>query len=698
MFVNKPAGASTATARPPMAGSSGEHGAETVGAKAGVAIGVVTALLGAGGAAVGVMVVREPAAAPRRAAVVRADEGDGLADTGAGPSLRTRPVVLAAPSWDDDFGHVVVTGAGAPTVEAPAGVADRGADTVLLARVKALDGVVAAEVVGPRTLAVTTDRAVPALRSVPGVVAVGDDVPMGATADPDEPAQWHLANTGRTGQSGYPAVAGADVDAARAWTVSEGAGVIVAVVDTGVALTHPDLADRLWTNPADPCGNGVDDDRNGLVDDCRGWDFGRGDNDPSPEPGLDVTDHGSHVAGIVAAARNGTGVVGLAPAATIMPLKVSAGGTVALSKVATAVRYAVDHGARVVNLSLATGLGTPRADAAALEAAVAYAASRGVLVVAGAGNDATDLTAAPSLFPAAFALWYPNVVAVGASGPTDRRAAFSNYGWPAPALVYAPGSAIASTFAEGWGRMSGTSMAAPVVSGVAALVLASGRAGDATAVRDLLAATAEATPAGPRVDAAVALGLARAVPPTPATTAVPTTSAPTTAAPTTAAPTATTAPRRTASPTAPVRPTPTTVARTTAPTAATTVPRPATTRATVPPPTTTTVAPLVTTPTPTPARTGSWALETLSVRSSPLGGGTPVTATGVFPTDVPVEVWFSGVGPSVPATVAPDGRSLTFVTPALSLRTVTEVTVRFTRQGRLTRLTLRNAMTFAPNG
>ncbi len=170
--------------------------------------------------------------------------------------------------------------------------------------------------------------------------------------------------------------------AASAWTQITGGDVTVAVVDTGVDLAHRDLAPNLWTNPGEIPGNGVDDDGDGIVDDVHGADFVNGDGDPSDDNG-----HGTHVAGIIAArGGNGVGVAGLAWRARIMAVKVlGADASGDMATVAAGVRYAVAHGARVVNLSL-TGP-SPGPD---LAAAVDAAAAANVLVVAAAGNTRTD--------------------------------------------------------------------------------------------------------------------------------------------------------------------------------------------------------------------------------------------------------------------------------------------------------------------
>jgi subtilisin family serine protease len=247
--------------------------------------------------------------------------------------------------------------------------------------------------------------------------------------------------------------------AATAWSHTKGNPVTVAVVDTGVDLAHRDLAGNLWTNPGEIPGNGIDDDGDGIVDDVHGADLLNHDGDPSDDNG-----HGTHVAGIIAArGGNGVGVAGVAWRARIMAIKALApDATGDMSTVAAGIRYAVAHGARIVNLSL-TGP-SPGAD---LAAAVAEAAAANVLVVAAAGNTRSDDDAVPA-YPAN--LDAPNLVSVTSVDQRGRLAPNASYGRTTVDLA-APGEAILS-IARGGGYelRSGTSMAAAQVTGAAALL------------------------------------------------------------------------------------------------------------------------------------------------------------------------------------------------------------------------------------
>jgi subtilisin family serine protease len=255
--------------------------------------------------------------------------------------------------------------------------------------------------------------------------------------------------------------------------------VIVAVIDTGIDLEHPDLDSRnLWRNHAEEV-NGQDDDGNGYVDDLIGWNFVDGDNVP-----WDHSGHGTHVAGIIAAATdNGRGIAGLNPVALIMPLKVANFvGHAEGAALAAAIYYAVEMKAAIINLSMG-GRWLSEAEQDALN----RARLAGVLVVTAAGNTAQDAGA----FGYAGA---PGVYTVAATAPGGERASFSNYGhrvdaaapgveilslrarnsdfirWTVP-VGYSPEAAVVGENAEYY-RASGTSFAAAMVTGVASRVLA----------------------------------------------------------------------------------------------------------------------------------------------------------------------------------------------------------------------------------
>jgi subtilisin family serine protease len=304
----------------------------------------------------------------------------------------------------------------------------------LLAALDADDQVLDVRPVDDDTLAVTTTRTETELSSRLAL-GVFEDERIHAFEDPSFAQQWGLENTGQA--SGY--VADADIDVLGAWPLSaRGQGIVVAVMDSGVDFGHPDLAESRWVNTAEECGNGRDDDGNGYVDDCYGWDFVN--QDASPWDGNNHF-HGTHVAGIIAARDNGVGVVGVAPEATIMDLRVlDTRGSGYTSYFAAAIRYAVDNGARVINMSLGSQPGTSRSGFGSVEQAVEYARSRGVLIVVAAGNDNVNIDSSP-VWPANFAPLYDNVLTVASTDYADRRSSFSNYG-PNTVTLGAPGSDI----------------------------------------------------------------------------------------------------------------------------------------------------------------------------------------------------------------------------------------------------------------
>ncbi|NJL09488.1 MAG: S8 family serine peptidase [Calothrix sp. SM1_7_51] len=253
---------------------------------------------------------------------------------------------------------------------------------------------------------------------------------------------------------------GADmVKAPSAWAKGyTGQGIVVAVVDTGIDFNHQDLKDNIWTNPKEIDGNGKDDDGNGYVDDIHGWNFVSNNSNVMDENG-----HGTHVSGTIAAQRNNTGATGIAYGAKIMPVKVLDGnGTGSSENVAKGIRFAADSGANVINLSL--GSSYPDKE---IESAIEYANGKGSVVVMAAGNDGGSTPE----YPARYAKNWG--VAVGAVDKNNKIANFSNRaGSDKLPYVTAPGVDIYSTLPNNsYGSYSGTSMAAPHVAGVVALML-----------------------------------------------------------------------------------------------------------------------------------------------------------------------------------------------------------------------------------
>jgi subtilisin family serine protease len=294
-------------------------------------------------------------------------------------------------------------------------------------------------------IAIAADRAsaLVSLGDDPAVQAIEEDHRVRAAITPDDPnwpRQWG------------PQI----VRAPSAWDIHTGSpSVVVAVLDTGLDLQHPDLSGQLWTNAGEIPGNEVDDDANGYVDDVYGWNIlDGGSNAVDDDHG-----HGTHVSGIIAArGNNGLGIAGMAWNSRLMIVKVLAqNGEGTYSGLAEGLTYAADNGAQIANLSLGGS-----APSQLLQEAIDYAHARGMLIVAAAGNSNADIQ-----YPAAS----DHTLAVAASTSSDLRASYSCYG-PEMDLT-APGSLIYSTcMGGGYCYKSGTSMAAPHVAGLAAVLLA----------------------------------------------------------------------------------------------------------------------------------------------------------------------------------------------------------------------------------
>jgi hypothetical protein len=268
------------------------------------------------------------------------------------------------------------------------------------------------------------------------------------------------------------------VRAPEAWAAGfTGEGVVVAVIDSGVDVTHTELSGSIWTNLGEIAGDGIDNDTNGFTDDIRGWDFVQ--NDATPQDG---NGHGTHVAGTIAAARNAAGPTGVAYDALIMPVRVLDNrGSGYDSDVAEGIRYAADNGADVINLSL--GGSSPNN---ALLSALAYASDKGAVVVMASGNEYEDQPGYPGRYASQYG------IAVGAVDSDGEVADFSNLAGPgAKDFVMAPGVAVYSTLPKNkYATWNGTSMATPHVAGVAALIKQANPALTAPQIEAILIQTA----------------------------------------------------------------------------------------------------------------------------------------------------------------------------------------------------------------
>ncbi|MBX9769597.1 MAG: S8 family serine peptidase, partial [Bdellovibrionales bacterium] len=266
------------------------------------------------------------------------------------------------------------------------------------------------------------------------------------------------------------------LQAEEAWTIGKGKGVRVAIVDTGINYNHPDLAQNIQTNPGEIAGNNIDDDRNGFVDDAYGYDFANGDGFP-----LDDGGHGTHVAGLTASA-----VTGVAPEASLLAVKVlNAFGGADSGSTLAAVKYAADQNSQIINLSLGGYIDDQELKTAWMDT-MAYANSRGALVVAAAGNgddtgksvDIDKVANLPGGLPS------PNLLTIASIGLDGKLAPYSNFGLKTVSVAAPGGAPVSPTNKSDGGllstsyepsvtpyvKMMGTSMASPVAAGVVALV------------------------------------------------------------------------------------------------------------------------------------------------------------------------------------------------------------------------------------
>lgn len=394
----------------------------------------------------------------RRAAAAALAVTVGFSGAAAIDTLLLSPAAVASV---DDFGPG--DGLTRLVVSLPGGVSAE-----QIAALAALPAVDSAQALSDGTALVAGSAITPAdLRSVlPGaevMPSVPGTVAGQAVSDPYwQTYGWNLDNNGANSQ-GERAVVGADVSAPTGWQAGTGRGMVVAVIDTGYAPSHPDMADALWTNPDESCG-ATDVDGNGKAGDCHGWNFYRNSADVANTGG--DSSHGTAVSGLVAArAGNGQGSAGVAPDVTIMPLVVGGGRELDTLLGAEAIRYAADNGADVINASWGTVQDSAYA-ATALSGAIAYAGSKGAVVVAAAGNDAADRDTVRR-YPAS--LDNDNLVTVGSSTAADGVAGHSAFGARTVDL-FAPGqNVLVHTPDGGYRTGAGTSYAAPQVAAAVAL-------------------------------------------------------------------------------------------------------------------------------------------------------------------------------------------------------------------------------------
>jgi len=302
-------------------------------------------------------------------------------------------------------------------------------------------------------------------------------------SDPELTRLWGMINTGQsTGGNGgnIKGVEGIDIDAKRAWGIETGSkDIVVAVIDTGVNYKIADLAPNIFQNIAELNGQpNVDDDGNGFVDDVNGWDFSKKSSDP-----MDVFGHGTHCAGTIGAAGNNKeGVTGVAWNVQILPIRfLGDDGSGTLADAIASIDYATKMKVHVMSNSWGGG-----GFSQSLMDSIKRAKEAGILFVAAAGNDSNDNDSSPS-YPASYDL--DNIISVAAIDPTGALADFSNFGSKSVHIA-APGVNILSYTMNGLESWSGTSMATPHVSGVAALLFSQDSKQSYSTIRQRLLASA----------------------------------------------------------------------------------------------------------------------------------------------------------------------------------------------------------------
>jgi subtilisin family serine protease len=324
----------------------------------------------------------------------------------------------------------------------------------------------------------------------PDVLYAEPDYYVQALITPNDPSfgdLWGLHNAGQSG--GTP---DADIDAPEAWDYTTGdSGVVVAVIDTGIDYNHPDLAANVWSNSLDCNTNAVDDDGNGYIDDCHGIDTRNNDSDPFDDNG-----HGTHVSGTIGAVGNNeVGVAGVNWHVSIMACKfLNSAGAGQISGAIACLDYVATMKDRGINLIASNNSYEGGGFSQALFDAIEAQRQRGILYIAAAGNGGGDGIGDDNdrwtSYPANY--YVPNVIAVAATTRTDDRASFSNYGRRSVHLG-APGQEILSTWPQAkypynYHTIDGTSMAAPHVTGVAALLKAYNPSLDWKAIKNLILA------------------------------------------------------------------------------------------------------------------------------------------------------------------------------------------------------------------
>ncbi|WP_409478661.1 S8 family serine peptidase [Pseudobdellovibrio sp. HCB154] len=328
----------------------------------------------------------------------------------------------------------------------------------------------------------TNDSAIKALNENPMVEIAEPNYIYKINKAPTDPLYvqtWGLSNVGQADPKNQVGVAGVDINAERAWEIQTGTREkIIAVIDTGIDYTHPDLVDNMWVNESEKNGKaGVDDDNNGVVDDVYGYNAITGTGNAKDDQG-----HGSHCAGTIGArANNGIGVAGVNWNVRMMAVKfLDAGGSGSLADAIKAIDYATKMGAHVMSNSWGGG-----GFSQTLMDAIKRSNEAGAIFIAAAGNEYNNNDNSPT-YPSTYQV--ENVMSVAAIDNRGAKADFSNYGKKTVHLG-APGVNVMSTTGGSYKSFSGTSMATPHVAGVAALLWANEPNLTAAQVKERLIAT-----------------------------------------------------------------------------------------------------------------------------------------------------------------------------------------------------------------
>ncbi len=304
----------------------------------------------------------------------------------------------------------------------------------------------------------------------------------GAPNDTDFAKLWGMKNTGQSDSAHQAGKSGADINVMPLWAkgITGSKNIVVAIIDTGIDWTHPDLQANLYTNEKEIAGNGKDDDGNGFVDDVHGYNF----SDHTANSNDDHS-HGSHCAGTIGGVgNNGKGVAGVNWNVRLLPVKfLSSSGSGSTEGAIEAVNYA-----RIMKVNVMSNSWGGGSFSQALKDAISAANDAGILFVAAAGNDGSN-NDSRATYPAGYDL--PNVVAVAATDNRDTLASFSNYGTKT-VHVAAPGVNIYSSVkGGGYATYSGTSMATPHVAGIAALLMSANPSWTFAEVKDRLIKTSD---------------------------------------------------------------------------------------------------------------------------------------------------------------------------------------------------------------